>query len=186
MTTERITRSYMVLIGTYTLAASLIWSVNTLFLLESGLSITEVFLANAAFSAGMVIFEIPTGVVADTLGRRVSYLLSVVILAATTVLYLVAAQVGAGIVVFVVVSIFMGLGFTFYSGALEAWVVDGLQSVASEQIAGQCVCAWSAGEWISDVRWNNHWWLLGTGRFGSTVHRSHGGARDRLRRCVHD
>ena len=133
MTTERITRSYMVLIGTYTLAASLIWSVNTLFLLESGLSITEVFLANAAFSAGMVIFEIPTGVVADTLGRRVSYLLSVVILAATTVLYLVAAQVGAGIVVFVVVSIFMGLGFTFYSGALEAWVVDGLHSVASER-----------------------------------------------------
>jgi hypothetical protein len=54
-----------------------IWGVNRLFLLGVGLSFFEVFVANAAFSAGMVLFEVPTGVVADTLGRRVSFLLSV-------------------------------------------------------------------------------------------------------------
>lgn len=129
MTEQRIIRNYYVLAGLYTLAASLIWGVNTLFLLDAGLSIAEVFVANAVFSAGMVLFEIPTGVVADTLGRRTSYLLSIVVLAITTVLYLVAAQSGAGIVVFAVVSMFMGLGFTFYSGALEAWLVDALRSV---------------------------------------------------------
>lgn len=126
MTAERITRTYMTLAGLYTLAASLIWSVNTLFLLDAGLGIGEVFIANALFSAGMVIFEIPTGVVADTLGRRPSYLLSVVILAATTVLYVIAAAAEAGLVVFGAISVLMGLGFTFYSGALEAWLVDGL------------------------------------------------------------
>jgi MFS family permease len=129
MTAARIVRNYQLLAGLYTLAASLIWAVNTLFLLDAGLSIGEVFIANSLFSVGMVLFEIPTGVVADTVGRRVSYLLSIAVLATTTVLYLLAARAGAGVVVFAVVSLFMGLGFTFYSGALEAWLVDALRSV---------------------------------------------------------
>ena len=74
VSSRRIISTYMTLAGLYTLSASLIWSVNTLFLLDAGLGIGEVFIANALFSAGMVLFEIPTGVVADTLGRRISYL----------------------------------------------------------------------------------------------------------------
>jgi MFS family permease len=74
----------------------------------------------------MVVFEIPTGVVADTLGRRVSFLLSVSVLAVTTLLYVALARVEAGVVAFAVVSVGMGLGFTFYSGAMEAWLVDAL------------------------------------------------------------
>ena len=74
----------------------------------------------------MVVFEVPTGVVADTLGRRFSFLLSVSVLAATTLLYVALAQVDAGVVAFALVSVFMGLGFTFYSGAMEAWLVDAL------------------------------------------------------------
>ena len=129
----RIINTYMALAGMYTFAASLIWSVNTLFLLDAGLAIGEVFIANALFSAGMVLFEIPTGVVADTLGRRVSYLLSVAILAVTTLLYVIAAQAEAGVYVFGAVSVVMGLGFTFYSGALEAWLVDGLKASGQDQ-----------------------------------------------------
>ena len=74
----------------------------------------------------MVVFEIPTGVVADTLGRRLSFLLSVTVLATTTLLYVALAAMDAGIVPFVLVSVAMGLGFTFYSGAMEAWLVDAL------------------------------------------------------------
>ena len=117
---------YYLLAGLYTLAAAAIWGVNTLFLLDAGLSFFEVFVANAAFSAGMVVFEIPTGVVADTLGRRMSFLLSVSVLGATTLLYVALAEMGAGVLAFAVVSVFMGLGFSFYSGAVEAWLVDAL------------------------------------------------------------
>jgi len=124
--TRRILTGYFVLSGLYTLSAAAIWGVNTLFLLDAGLSFFEVFLANAAFSAGMVLFEVPTGVVADTLGRRVSFLLSLVVLAVTTLLYVALAEVDAGVVAFAVVSVLMGLGFTFYSGAREAWLVDAL------------------------------------------------------------
>jgi MFS family permease len=128
LTSGRILAGYFTLAGLYTLSAALIWGVNTLFLLAAGLSFLEVFVANAAFSAGMVIFEIPTGVIADTLGRRVSFLLSVSVLGATTLLYVGLAQVEAGVVAFALVSVAMGLGFTFYSGAMEAWLVDALNA----------------------------------------------------------
>src|SRR4051794_24163214 len=76
MTTPRsIQRTYLVLLFGNTLAASFIWGINTIFLLDAGLSNLEAFAANAFFTAGMVLFEVPTGVVADTVGRRASYLL---------------------------------------------------------------------------------------------------------------
>lgn len=132
MDRARVVKVYFLLGGLYTLAASLIWGVNTLFLLDAGLSIGQVFVANAVFSGGMVLFEIPTGVVADTLGRRVSYLFSVGVLAVTTVLYLLVWATDGGVVAFSVVSLFVGLGFTFYSGALEAWMVDALKATGDD------------------------------------------------------
>ncbi len=120
-------RRYFVYSGLYTLAASVIWGVNTLFLLDAGLSISEVFIANAAFSAGTMLFELPTGVVADTVGRRASFLLSIAILGGATGGYVALASFDSGIVAFGAVSVLLGLGFTFYSGAMEAWLVDGVR-----------------------------------------------------------
>jgi MFS family permease len=128
VTSQRVIASYFTIAGLYTLAAALIWGVNTLFLLHAGLNIFEVFIANAAFTAGSVIFEIPTGVLADTRGRRASFLLSVTILLATTLAYVAVAEMGGGLLAFSLVSIVMGLGFTFYSGAVEAWLVDALKA----------------------------------------------------------
>jgi hypothetical protein len=34
------------------------WGINTLFLLDAGLTIFEVFVANAAFTAAMALFEV--------------------------------------------------------------------------------------------------------------------------------
>src|SRR2546422_9562839 len=80
-------RTYVTLTFLSTLAASFIWGINTLFLLDAGLSITQAFAANAFFTAGEVLFEVPTGIVADTLGRRTSYLLGAATLFVSTVLY---------------------------------------------------------------------------------------------------
>ena len=109
-----------------TLAASFIWGINTIFLLDAGLSNLEAFAANAFFTAGMVLFEIPTGVVADTIGRRVSYLAGTVTLMITTLLYVLLWQVEGPFWAWALVSILLGLGFTFFSGAVEAWLVDAL------------------------------------------------------------
>jgi MFS family permease len=128
LTPERIQRTYLTLILLQTLAASLIWGINTLFLLEAGLSLTEAFVANAAFTAGMVIFEVPTGVVADAAGRRTSFILGAATLLITTAAYLGLWYVGAGVLWWVIVSALIGLGFTFFSGATEAWLVDALDA----------------------------------------------------------
>src|SRR3954469_13844229 len=85
---QRVQRTYLVLTLLTTLAASFIWGVNTLFLLDAGLSITAAFAANAFFTGGQVLFEIPTGVVADTRGRRTSFLLGTGTLFITTLAYL--------------------------------------------------------------------------------------------------
>ncbi|MGH2766884.1 MAG: MFS transporter [Actinomycetota bacterium] len=98
-------------------------------MLDAGLSIFEVFVANAAFTAAMALFEVPTGVVADTRGRRISFLLSEVVLAAGTLAYVGVAAIGGGVVMFSLAGVILGLGFTFYSGAVEAWLVDALRSV---------------------------------------------------------
>jgi len=117
---------YLTLLLFNTLAASLIWGINTLFLLDAGLSNIEAFAANAFFTAGFVVFEIPTGVIADMRGRRVSYLLGAITLTISTLLYLYMWYVSARFWAWAVCSMFLGLGFTFYSGAVEAWLVDAL------------------------------------------------------------
>lgn len=132
MTPERVQRTYLVLLLLQTLAASLIWGINTLFLLDAGLSITEAFVANAAFTAGMVIFEVPTGVIADTFGRRTSFILGAATLLVTTAAYLGLWYVEAGIGWWILVSALIGLGFTFFSGATEAWLVDALHATGFE------------------------------------------------------
>src|SRR6476661_9165599 len=84
---RKIQNVYLTLTLGNTLAASFIWGINTLFLLDAGLTNLEAFAANAFFTAGMVLFEVPTGIVADSWGRRASYLLGTITLAVTTVLY---------------------------------------------------------------------------------------------------
>lgn len=127
-TAASVRRTYYVLGFGNTLAASLIWGVNTIFLLDAGLSNFAAFTVNAFFTAGMVLFEVPTGIVADTRGRRASYLLGTVTLAVTTVLYVVLWQVRGPFWAWAVVSVLLGLGFTFFSGATEAWLVDALSA----------------------------------------------------------
>jgi hypothetical protein len=70
MSPRQTIRNFLLINGIYYLSASLIWGVNTLFLLDAGLDFVEVFIANAAFTLGMAVFEIPTGVVGDTRGPR--------------------------------------------------------------------------------------------------------------------
>jgi MFS family permease len=124
---RKIQRVYLTLTLGNTIAASFIWGINTLFLLDAGLSNLEAFAANAFFTAGMVLFEIPTGVIADGWGRRVSFLLGTITLAVSTYLYFVLWQVSAPFWMWAVVSVLLGLGFTFFSGAVEAWLVDALR-----------------------------------------------------------
>jgi MFS family permease len=147
-TPAAIQRTYLVLLFGNTLAASFIWGINTIFLLDAGLSNFEAFAANAFFTAGMVVFEVPTGIVADTVGRRASYLLGTVTLALTTAMYVGLWQLRAPFWQWAIVSVLLGLGFTFFSGAVEAWLVDALGATA---FTGDLESVFGRGQVVSGV-----------------------------------
>jgi MFS family permease len=147
-TPRSVQRTYLLLMLGNTLAASFIWGINTIFLLDAGLSNLEAFAANAFFTAGMVLFEVPTGIVADTVGRRASYLLGTVTLAASTLLYVLLWQLEAPFWQWAVVSMLLGLGFTFFSGAVEAWLIDALTATG---FTGQMEVVFGRGQIVSGV-----------------------------------
>jgi MFS family permease len=148
---RKIQKIYLLLLLLHTLAASFIWGINTLFLLDAGLSNTEAFAANAFFTAGMVVFEVPTGVIADTRGRRASYLLGTLTLIISTLLYLAMWHVSAPFWAWALTSAFLGLGFTFFSGAVEAWLVDALTFSGYLREGGKLESVMARGEIVEGI-----------------------------------
>ena len=145
---RRVQRTYLLLTLLSTLAASFIWGVNTLFLLDAGLSNTQAFAANAFFTLGQVVFEVPTGVIADVRGRRASYLLGAITLLLATLLYLLMWQIEAPFWGWALSSVLIGLGFTFFSGAVEAWLVDAL---SHHGFAGNLESVFAKGQATSGI-----------------------------------
>src|SRR4051794_410882 len=151
---QSVQRTYLTLTVLTTLSASFIWGINTLFLLDAGLNNTEAFAANAFFTLGQVVFEVPTGVVADVQGRRFSFLLGAATLLVSTLLYLVMWSAHAPLIGWAVASILLGLGFTFFSGATEAWLVDALHSTGftgSEAVFGRAQVFGGVGMLLGSV-----------------------------------
>jgi MFS family permease len=147
-TPRSIQRTYLVLMLGNTLAASFIWGINTIFLLDAGLTNLEAFAANAFFTAGMVVFEVPTGIIADTVGRRASYLLGTVTLMGSTLFYVLLWEIEAAFWLWALASMLLGLGFTFFSGAVEAWLVDAL---AATGYTGELELVFGRGQIVSGI-----------------------------------
>jgi MFS family permease len=147
-TSRSIQRTYLLLMLGNTLATSLIWGINTIFLLDAGLSNLEAFAANAFFTGGMVLFEVPTGIVADTIGRRTSYLLGTLTLSGASLIYVLLWQIEAPFWEWAGVSLLLGLGFTFFSGAVEAWLVDALTATGYQ---GRLETVFGRGQMVTGV-----------------------------------
>lgn len=96
----------------------------------------------------MVLFEVPTGIIADTVGRRASYLLGAVTLSASTLLYVLLWGIEAPFWQWAIASVLLGLGFTFFSGAVEAWLVDAL---AATGFTGSLESVFGRGQVVTGV-----------------------------------
>ncbi|MDR3686142.1 MAG: MFS transporter [Coriobacteriia bacterium] len=132
-TSRRVIFAYVSTGALFTLAASMIWAINTIFLINLGhLTLFQVMLVNTAFLISQALCEVPTGVIADTIGRRTSFLLAIAIISISTVLYVVTPQLGWGFWGFTVGSVLLGVGFTFQTGAVDAWMVDALDATGWE------------------------------------------------------
>jgi MFS family permease len=125
---RRIRNSYLLLNALIWLPTSLIVGINTLFLLDGGLNNVEAFAANAFYTVGLALFELPTGMVADTWGRRASFLIGAATQLVGNLTYVGMWYIHGPFWGWAAASVLLGLGFTFFSGALEAWMVDALKA----------------------------------------------------------
>lgn len=99
--------------------------VIVLFWQENGLDLTDVFLLQALFSVAVVLLEVPTGMVADRLGKRTSLLAASAVLAAGFALY----GFGHGFAWFLGVEVALALGAALYSGADSGLLYDTLAAL---------------------------------------------------------
>ena len=107
--------------GVEAFAFGLGWTVAPIFFIqELDFSPLELVLAGTALEVAYFVFEIPTGVVADTYGRRLSTILGVLGLG----LGFVATGFAGGVVLVLGAAAFMGFTWTFKSGAEDAWITD--------------------------------------------------------------
>ena len=112
---------YMALNGLVGLFTMTIFTVNQVyFVLTVGLNPLQLVLVGTVVEATVLLFEVPTGVVADLYGRRLSVIIGFALIGAAFVLE-GSVPVFSAILLAQVV---WGLGATFTSGAQEAWIAD--------------------------------------------------------------
>ncbi|EKD80633.1 MAG: major facilitator superfamily MFS_1 [uncultured bacterium] len=98
--------------------------VGTLYQQTRGLSLLQVSSIWAVITGAIFLFEVPTGILADKIGRKKSVVIALLLQALGEWLYLFANNYLA----FLLIAVLAGLGYAFLSGANEALVYDSLPS----------------------------------------------------------
>ncbi|MDX9971066.1 MAG: MFS transporter [Candidatus Gracilibacteria bacterium] len=129
MEVQRTIRAYLIVNTLFCVSHSFIASSYMIFLLGAGLDQFQANLVNVVFYFGVVFFEIPTGVVADVFGRRISVLISIGLMMISFFLY------GASddMLGFMLAELIGAIALTFESGAFSAWVVDEIKGHGYEE-----------------------------------------------------
>ena len=97
---------------------ALAFTVNMVYFVTTAkLDPLQLVLVGTSLEASIFVFEIPTGIVADTVSRRLSVILGVFLMG-------IGIFLSGLIPVFtpiLIAQVIWGLGYTFASGALDAW-----------------------------------------------------------------
>ncbi len=120
LTVEQVRRRYLALVALRWLPTGLLIPVFMLLPLERGLSLSEIGLAAAAQGLVVLLLELPTGGLADSLGRKRVLIASSLVGMSSVSIYLLADTFGAFFAAFTLQGVFRALD----SGPLEAWFVD--------------------------------------------------------------
>jgi MFS transporter, DHA3 family, tetracycline resistance protein len=114
------------------------WVVMAVYLVrELNLSPLELILMGTVMEAAVFLFEVPTGVVADTYSRKLSLIVGYVGMGVAWMLVGVFSAPWAIIAIWG----FWGLAYTFTSGAYQAWITDevGVENVGRVFLRGERV-----------------------------------------------
>ena len=114
-------RLFYALVGCQALSLGLIWPAYVLYFRHYHVTLFEVATLAAVFEASIIIFELPTGIMADRIGRKLSILagFAAYVLSGAAFIFL---QNFEG---FLLAEILFGLGESLISGALDALAAAG-------------------------------------------------------------
>lgn len=100
------------------------WLVTSLYLvLDARLRPEQLVLIGVGQAVASMLFEVPTGVVADTVSRRLSLMIAHVLVG----LSMIATALSTSFAALLATQILWGIGWTFASGADVAWITDELE-----------------------------------------------------------
>ncbi|GAB4522539.1 MAG: tetracycline efflux MFS transporter TetA(P) [Anaerolineae bacterium] len=112
---------YLIFAGSSSIAFTLVFAVNLVYHVERvGLSPFQLVLVGTVLEVTVFLFEIPTGVIADVYSRRLSVILGSTLCGIGFVIEGLFPSFGAVLTAQIV----WGIGATFHSGAVDAWVAD--------------------------------------------------------------
>ncbi len=100
-----------------------------IFLLEKGITLTFVAIMDVIFWLTMFLFEIPTGVIADRFGRKVSVITGLLIVSFGIFIFGISNDIPRILFSYVI----WALGLTFISGAAEAFFYDTVKILGHER-----------------------------------------------------
>jgi MFS transporter, DHA3 family, tetracycline resistance protein len=103
-------------------AGGFILPIYVLYFRQYQITIFEVALLAAIFEASILFFEIPTGLLADRFGRKMSVVTGFLLFGLSGLIFILQRNLGG----FIAGEIVLGLGEAFISGAGEALAVDSL------------------------------------------------------------
>jgi DHA3 family tetracycline resistance protein-like MFS transporter len=109
---------------------------------ELGFNPLQLVLIGTALEIAALVFEVPTGAVADSYSRKISVVIGLAIMG----LFFILQAILTGFLEVALLQMLAGLGWTFISGALDAWAADELGTekagklyIGSYQIGGVSV-----------------------------------------------
>ncbi len=125
---QHIQRTYYFIISLFWLATALPLALIILLVQARGLDLFQVGLLMSSYALTIVLLEVPTGGLADAVGRKRVAVIAYSCLAVSGIVILFAFSFP----VFLAGFILNGMGRALSSGALDAWFVDALQAAEPE------------------------------------------------------
>jgi DHA3 family tetracycline resistance protein-like MFS transporter len=114
-------RVWYLLQGGSALGDSIVWVIAPVYFVQTvGMSPLQLVLVGTFMELTVFLFEVPTGIVADVYSRRLSTVIGVFVMGAAIVFVGAVPEAWAVIVGWSV----WGFGYTFTSGATDAWLAD--------------------------------------------------------------
>src|SRR3989339_2067236 len=130
---KKATRTFLLTEFLHTFPLAFVFPTYVIFLKENGMSLVEVGIINTTFMFFVFLMEIPTGVVADVVSRKLSIVLGTALYIVSPLIYFFIST----FIWFLMAELTIGLGMCFVSGALEAWVKDKLDESGEPHNLGE-------------------------------------------------